>query len=521
MSGSALLRSGAIVGAMTLISRLLGFSRDLVFANIFGAGAATDAFFVAFKIPNFLRRLFAEGAFSQAFIPVLAEERQKLGDAGVRRLVAATVGTLGVILLIITLLAVVGAEGLIYLFAPGFHGEAEKFTLATEMLRITFPYLFFISLTALAAAILNSYGRFAIPALTPIWLNLVLIGAALGFTAHFQPPIMALAWGVLVAGVVQLLFQLPSLYGLGLLPRPRWGWRDSGVRKILRLMLPAIFGSSVAQINLLLDTVIASFLISGSVSWLYYSDRLVEFPLGLFGIALATVILPALSRHHAAADPETYSATLDWGLRWVMVTGVPAAIGLALLATPILTTLFQYGAFAADDVAMSSLSLMAYAFGLPAFMLVKVLAPGFYARQDTRTPVRFGVIAMVANMGLNLLFVLTIIAAGWQGAHAGLALATVCSASLNAFLLYRHLRREGILILGEGWRLFLLRLLVGNVAMAATILYLDHGAGFWLEASLMQRGTQLLLEITAAAAAYFFTLWLLRMPLTMLSARRL
>lgn len=292
-----LIKSTAIVGGMTMISRLLGFMRDVVFANIFGAGAATDAFFVAFKIPNFLRRLFAEGAFSQAFVPVLTEYRTQRDQAAVRLLIANTTGVLGAILLLLTVVAILGADYLIMLFAPGFIDDQPKFELATDMLQITFPYLFFISLTALAGGILNSYDKFAAPAITPVWLNLILIAGAVGFTAQFEPPIMALAWGVLIAGITQLLFQIPFLLKLGLLPRPRWGWHDSGVRRILRLMIPAIFGSSVAQINLLLDTIIASFLVTGSVSWLYYSDRLVEFPLGIFGIAMATVILPSLSKN--------------------------------------------------------------------------------------------------------------------------------------------------------------------------------------------------------------------------------
>lgn len=387
-----------------MISRLLGFMRDVVFANIFGAGAATDAFFVAFKIPNFLRRLFAEGAFSQAFVPVLTEYRTQRDQAAVRLLIANTTGVLGAILLLLTVVAILGADYLIMLFAPGFIDDQPKFELATDMLQITFPYLFFISLTALAGGILNSYDKFAAPAITPVWLNLILIAGAVGFTAQFEPPIMALAWGVLIAGITQLLFQIPFLLKLGLLPRPRWGWHDSGVRRILRLMIPAIFGSSVAQINLLLDTIIASFLVTGSVSWLYYSDRLVEFPLGIFGIAMATVILPSLSKKHAEADAESFSKMLDWALRWVLLIGTPAAVGLILLAGPMLTTLFNYGEFQVSDVEMSALSLMAYGIGLLGFMLVKVLAPGFYARQDTKTPVRYGIYSMVANMAMNILF---------------------------------------------------------------------------------------------------------------------
>ncbi|MCW8888045.1 MAG: murein biosynthesis integral membrane protein MurJ [Gammaproteobacteria bacterium] len=516
-----LLKSTAVVGGMTMISRLLGFMRDVVFANIFGAGALTDAFFVAFKIPNFLRRLFAEGAFSQAFVPVLTEYRTQRDKAEVRLLIANTVGVLGAILLLLTILAVLGSEYLIMLFAPGFIDEPLKFGLASDMLQITFPYLFFISLTALAGGILNSYDKFAVPAITPVWLNLILIAAAVGFTAQFEPPIMALAWGVLIAGIVQLLFQLPYLLQLGLLPRPRWGWHDSGVRRILKLMIPAIFGSSVAQINLLLDTIIASFLVTGSVSWLYYSDRLVEFPLGIFGIAMATVILPSLSKKHAEADADSFSQTLDWALRWVLLIGTPAAIGLIMLAGPMLTTLFNYGQFQSSDVEMATLSLMAYGIGLLGFMLVKVLAPGFYARQDTKTPVRYGIYSMVANMGMNILFVVPLAMGGIAGAHAGLALATSLAAFVNAGLLFRYLRREGIYRAEAGWGLFVFRLLAANGFLIGMIYWIISDLSLWLEWGMLDRVLQLLLIIAVSVIGYLAALYLVGIrPQTLLAQRR-
>ncbi|HEA25965.1 MAG TPA: murein biosynthesis integral membrane protein MurJ [Ectothiorhodospiraceae bacterium] len=516
-----LLKSTAVVGSMTMISRLLGFTRDVVFANIFGVGAATDAFFVAFKIPNFLRRLFAEGAFSQAFVPILTEYRTQRDLAAVRLLIANTTGVLSAILLLLTILAIVGSDYLIMLFAPGFSDDQSKFALASDMLQLTFPYLFFISLTALAGGILNSYDKFAAPAITPVWLNLILIAAALGFTSQFEPPIVALAWGVLIAGMVQLLFQLPFLWQLGLLARPRWGWHDSGVRRILWLMLPAIFGSSVAQINLLIDTIIASFLVTGSVSWLYYSDRLVEFPLGIFGIALATVILPSLSQKHAEADLDSFSKTLDWGLRWVLIIGTPAAVGLILLAGPMLATLFNYGEFQANDVEMSALSLMAYGVGLLGFMLVKVLAPGFYARQDIKTPVRYGIYSMVANMGMNILFVVPLLIGGVVGAHAGLALATSLAAFLNAGLLFRYLHREGIYRAEAGWGMFVFRLLVANSVLAAIILWVNADLSLWLEWGMFERVTQLLLIIGGSVLAYLVTLFLVGIrPHTLLPQHR-
>ena len=493
-----LLKSTATVGGFTLGSRVLGLLRDMVFARL-GADAATDAFFVAFKIPNFMRRLFAEGAFSQGFVPVLAEYKAGRAPQEVRELVERVAGTLGGVLFIITLIGVVAAPLLVMAFAPGFLDEPGKFDLTAAMLRITFPYLLFISLVALAGGVLNSYGRFGVPAFTPVFLNVCLIAAALWYAPRMEQPVMALAWGVFAAGGVQLLFQIPFLLALGFPPRLRWGWGHTGVKKVVRLMIPGIFGSSVAQINLLVDTLIASFLASGSITWLYYSDRLVEFPLGVFGIALATVILPNLSREHAESSPERFSATLDWGLRWVLVIGLPATVGLILLAGPMLTTLFQYGRFSGDDVTMATRSLIAYGVGLMGFILVKVLAPGFYARQDTRTPVRVAVVAMVANMVLNLALVFPL-------AHAGLALATSLAAFLNGGLLYRHLRRDGVYRPGRGWGMLWTRVLVACAAMGAVLWVGVGGAEVWLARDAWQRGLHLGLWVAVGAAVYSLVL---------------
>jgi putative peptidoglycan lipid II flippase len=505
---SRLLKSTATVGGFTMVSRVLGFVRDMVFASLFGAGVGTDAFFVAFKIPNFLRRLTAEGAFSQAFVPVLSEYKVQRDQVEVRQLISRVSGSLGAILLALTVIAVIAAPLLVMVFAPGFMKDEYKAGLTAEMLRITFPSLLFISLTALAAGVMNTYNRFAVPAVTPVWLNLSLIGAAVWLAPLFGEPVVGLAWGVLAAGLLQLAFQLPTLYRLKLLALPRWGFRDEGVRRIMRLMLPAIFGSSVAQINLLFDTIIASFLVTGSVSWLYYSDRLVEFPLGVFGIAMATVILPSLSKKHAAADPEAFSRTLDWALRWVVLIGLPATIGLTLLAAPILTTLFQYNAFGAGDVRMASLSLMAYGIGLLGFILVKVLAPGFYARQDTRTPVRIGIYAMLTNMVLNVLFVVPMAVGGYEGPHAGLALATSLSAFLNAALLFLHLRRARVFRAERGWGTFLLRILPANLFLALLLWWGTGEPGRWIERSAMERIGQLAVLIGGGAVLYFTALLL-------------
>jgi len=488
------------------MSRILGLVRDQVFAWQFGADAATDAFFVAFKIPNFLRRLFAEGAFATAFVPVLTEYKTQRSFGELKAFVDHVAGTLALVLLGVSLLGVVAAPLVVGLFAFGwyFDGQQAQLGLAAEMLRLTFPYLFFISLTAFAGGILNAHGRFAVPAFTPVLLNLALIGCALWLAPQLDQPVMALAWGVLIAGVAQFTFQLPFLKRLQLVPGFRPKPKDEGVRRILRLMLPALFAVSVTQINLLLDTVLASFLAAGSISWLYFSDRLMEFPLGILGVALGTVILPRLSQRQAEASPEGFNRTLDWGLRTTLVFGLPAALGLALLAGPMLTTLFQYKAFSAGDVMMAQRSLVAYAAGLPAFILIKVLAPGYYARQDTRTPVKYAVYAMVANMVCNLALIVPL-------QHAGLALATSLSAYLNAFLLYRGLRRQGVYTPGGHWRRMGLWLLVGLIDMAVLLWFLAPPLSYWLDAGLTARVTGLLGWIAAGAAVYFLSMLLLGM----------
>ena len=484
-----LLRSSGVVSFFTMLSRFLGLARDVVFARVIGAEALADVFFVAFKIPNFFRRLFAEGAFAQAFVPILGEYREKGNAAAVRELVSRVAGNLGLTLLFITLLIVFASPLMAAIFAPSWYMDnPTKFAATAEMLRITFPYLLFISMTGMAGAVLNSYDRFAVPAFTPLLLNVTLIVAALFGAPLFSQPAYALAWGVLIAGIVQFIFQLPFLRSIHMLPMPTVDWQHSGVRKVLALMAPAIFGVSVSQINLLLDTMLATFLPTGSVSWLYYSDRLSELPLGVFGIAIATVILPNLSRHHAAQSAQAFSQTLDWALKMILVIAVPAAAALILLAEPILVTLFYYGeVMTLRDMSMASLSLKAYAAGLIAFMLIKVLAPGFFARQDMRTPVRIGVIAMVLNMLFNLLLVIPL-HKYWQIGHLGLAAATSLSAFINAILLFLSLRKKAIYKPSEGWLRFLVGLVSSVVIMILVLTQLLDAWGgyeafyqqFWL-----------------------------------------
>lgn len=503
------LGSLSTVGGMTLLSRVLGLVREVVFARFMGAGAAMDVFVVAFQIPNFLRRMFAEGAFSQAFVPVLSEYRKTRSHDEVRGLADRVAGTLGAVLVVITALGVLGAPAIIWLSASGFQADdADKFELATQLLRITFPYLFFISLTSFCAGVLNTYDRFAVPAFTPVLLNVCLIGAVILGASATDNPVVYLAWGVFIAGLVQLLFQFPFLARLRLLPRPRFDTAHEGVRRIMTLMLPAMFGASVAQVNLLIDRAIASWLEDGSIAWLYFSDRLLEFPLGVFAIALGTVILPGLSRHKAAEEHEAFASTLDWGLRWVALIALPAACGLFFLAGPMVASVYLYGEFTPRQADMVRLSLMAYALGLVGFSMVKVLVPGYFARQDTRTPVRIGVIAMLFNVLANLVIVGGMVWSGFVAPHAGLALATVLSAWLNALLLLRGLRAEGVFRAGPGWPLLLLRIVLACAAMSLVIAWLGGHPQDWVAMAGRERVLRLLGAIMAGAAVYAATLLL-------------
>ena len=504
---TGLLRSVTTFGGWTLVSRVLGLARDIVLGVVFGPSAATDAFFVAFKIPNFLRRLFAEGAFQQAFVPVLSEARQAGGDAAVRQLFARVSGCLALVLLALTLVAMLGSPGLIRVFAPGFVDNAAQLTLAGDLLRLTFPYLLLVALTAAAAAVLNTYDSFGPPAFAPVLLNLCLIGAAVWLAPALETGVMALALAVPVAGALQLALQLPFLWKRGLLAWPRPNWQDPRVRRILRLMGPTLFSTSVQQINLLLDTILASFLIVGSISWLYWSDRLMEFPLGVFGIALGTVILPRLSGDYAAAGRERFSATLDWALRVTLIIILPATAGLIVLAEPLLTTLFQYGRFTAVDVEAASWSLMAYGVGLFGFVLVKVLVPGYFSRQDTRGPVRCAISAMLVNMVLSVSLVLLLFGTGV--AHAGLALATGIAAWVNAGLLYRGLRRDGVYVPGPGWRVLMTQALIAVAVMMAVLVWPAQQQAFWLEQGVAGRVIALGGLILGGAVAYFGVLFAL------------
>ncbi len=497
-----LLKALATVSSMTLLSRVLGFVRDAVIARVFGAGLMTDAFFVAFKIPNLLRRLFAEGAFSQAFVPILAEYKNRRGEAETRALVDHVAGMLALALVVVVIIGVLAASWIVAISAPGFTTTPEKFTLTVDLLRIVFPYILFIALTALAGGILNTWSRFAIPAFTPVLLNLSFIAFALFAAPYFDPPVKALAWAVFCGGLLQLALQLPFLARIGMLPRLRIDFRDEGMRRVLRQMAPAVFGVSVGQVSLLINTIFASFLVTGSVTWLYFADRLMEFPAGMLGVALGTILLPSLSKCHAEESGQAYSELLDWGLRLVLLLAVPAAVALALLAVPLITTLFHYGAFTATDVINTRNAVIAYSVGLVALIAVKVLAPGFYAKQDIRTPVKFAVITLVATQLMNLVFI-------WELRHAGLALAISLGACLNAGLLLRGLRRRAIYRPQPGWGIFVCKLMLAVYVMGTVLWLLAGNATSWLAASALERVWRMTLLVVAGGSTYFVVLWLL------------
>lgn len=489
-----LLRTLAKVSSLTMVSRVLGYVRDFFIARVFGAGLVTDAFFVAFKIPNLLRRLFAEGAFSQAFVPILAEQKNK-NPAEIRNLLDSIATLLFVALAVTAALGMAAAPLIVYATAPGFAADTEKFAVTVQLLRITFPYIVFISLVAFSAGILNTWNRFSVPAITPALLNVAFIVGAAFFAGHFDPPVLVLAWAVFAGGLLQLAFQVPFLVRLGLLPRWRFDFSHPGVRRLLLLMAPAAFGVSVSQISLLLNQIFASFLRTGSVSWLYYADRLMELPAGVLGVAVGTILLPSLSKYHAAAQPAEYSRLLDWGLRVTVLLAVPSAVALAVLALPLIAMLFQYGRFSPEDAWMTQRALVAYSIGLVGMILVKILAPGFYARQNVVTPVKIGIVTLVATQLMNLAFIGPL-------RHAGLALAIGLGACLNALLLYLNLKKQKIYVPQPGWPVFILKVLAA-VAFMAIVLFTSMGEpAWWLEAGWQRKVPAVIGLVLLGAAAY-------------------
>jgi len=489
-----LLRALLAVSSLTMVSRVLGYVRDFFIARLFGASLATDAFFVAFRIPNLLRRMFAEGAFSQAFVPILAEHKNR-NPGEVKDLIDRVATLLFLALVVTALLGMAAAPFIVYVTAPGFAAEPDKFALTVDLLRITFPYIVFISLVAFAAGILNTWNRFAVPAITPALLNVCFILAAVLFAGWFDPPVRVLAWAVFFGGLAQLAFQVPFLVKLGLLPRWRVDLSHPGVRRVLTLMAPAAFGVSVSQVSLVINQIFASFLQTGSVSWLYYADRLMELPAGVLGVALGTILLPSLSKYHASADHAEYSRLLDWGLRITLLLATPAAAALAVLSLPLIATLFQYGRFSNDDAWMTQQALVAYSLGLVGMILVKILAPGFYARQNVVTPVKIGIVTLIATQAMNLAFIVPL-------RHAGLALAIGLGACLNAFLLYLMLRKDRIYLPQPGWPVFVLKVLA-SVGFMAVVLFTAMGeARWWLTAHWHQKLPAALGMVALGTAVY-------------------
>jgi putative peptidoglycan lipid II flippase len=509
-----LLKALAAVSSLTLVSRILAFVRDMLLARIFGAGVANDAYIIATRLPNLLRRIFAEGAFSQAFVPIFGEYKNRRGHDETKLLVDHVTTMLALALFVVTLVGIIAAPIIIYVTAPGFVQDAGKFDLTVQMLRITSPYIFFISLVAVAAGILNTYNKFWVSAFAPVLLNICLIASALWFTPYFEQPILALAWAWLLAGLVQLAFQVPFLKKIGMLPSIRFSLKDEGMWRVIKQMGPAVFGVSIAQISLIINTIFASFLVAGSVSWLYYADRLMEFPTGLLGVALGTILLPSLSKLHANNDTAEYSKMLDWGLRLTFMLALPSALALGLIAVPLLATLFQHGAFTAHDVLMSRTALVGYSVGLIGLILVKILAPGFYARQNIRTPVKIGITTLFATQAMNLLFVF-----GMELHHAGLALSIGLGACLNSAILFYFLRKHGIYQAEPGWGKFFFKLCVALLALGLTLWFGMGSEQHWLTTHGWSRIFHLAGLVVAGVAVYFAVLFALGFRLKDFSKR--
>lgn len=497
-----LLKSLAAVSSMTMVSRVLGFVRDAIIARIFGAGMMTDAFFVAFKLPNLLRRIFAEGAFSQAFVPILAEYKSQQGEEATRTFIAYVSGLLTLVLALVSLIGVIAAPLVIWITAPGFTDTPDKFAITAALLRITFPYIFFISLASLAGAILNTWNRFSVPAFAPTLLNISMILFSLFATPYFNPPVLALAWAVIAGGILQLGYQLPHLKKIGMLVLPRLNLRDTGVWRVLKLMAPAILGVSVSQISLIINTIFASFLISGSVSWMYYADRLMELPSGVLGVALGTILLPSLAKSVAKGDNKEYSRLMDWGLRLSLLLALPCAVALGILSKPLIVSLFQYGQFSNHDASMTQRALIAYSIGLVGLIIVKVLAPGFYSRQDIKTPVKIAIITLILTQLMNLLFIVPL-------QHAGLSLSIGLAACLNAGLLLWQLLKQKIYTPQPGWLAFILKLVISVAIMATALLFTMYFVSAWDSGNMLIRLCRLMMIVIVGIVAYFGSLFIL------------
>lgn len=504
----SLLKSAATISSLTLLSRITGVIRDMLIARYFGSSAATDAFYVAFRLPNMLRRLFAEGAFQQAFVPMLSDVKANQNAEDVRTFIDRVFSVLACALLITSVVGVLAAPALVWLIAGGLAENAASFDLATELTRWMFPYIFFMSLVAMSAGVLNTWKHFAIPAFTPVLLNLSFITFILFLTPYLERPIFALAVAVIVGGVLQLGIQIPSLMKLGVLPRPvnpLKALKDFAVRKVLKLMVPALFGVGVAQLSLLINTNIASRLGTGSVTWLSFADRLMEFPTALLGVALASVLLPGLSSAFAKNDLVRYNALLDNGLRLVILFAVPAAVGMGLMADALVAFLYQGKNFQAYDVAQTSIAVVGYSFGLIGLIAIKILAPAFYARKDIRTPVKVAAVSLVCVQVSNLVFVPFF-------AHAGLALSIGVGSCINALLLFCILRRRQIYRPLKGWLKWLTAVLVASAVMGALLVFMQQGIDWSaMQPQWLKRAGLVFIYIGVAIVVYFVVLAVLGM----------
>ena len=504
------LKNTAVVSVFTMLSRVFGYIRDaLMFIFISNASGALDAFFVAFRIPNFFRRIFGEGALSTAYIPVLSDYKTKEEKSEVKEFIDSSITTISLILLIVSVIGVLIAPILIYLIAPGFiNSDTGQYDLSVSLLKITFPYMLFICLTAIAGSILNTYDNFAYPAVTPVILNLTLIISVLFFVPYFDEPVFALAWGLLIGGVIQLIFQVYPIIKLGLFPKIKFNSKHPGIKKIKEIMLPMIFGSSVTQINMIFDTVIASFLITGSIGWLYMSDRFVELPLALFGISIATVLLPKLSEYYNESDDDSYNKTLNWGFKLAILISFPTMLGLILLSDPILITLLNYKEFSSNDVYMTSIALIAFSLGLPGMIGAKILITNYYSRKDTRYPVNAALKAVICNFILNITFVVILVKTNFNGAHIGLALATSISAYVNFFFLLSTAVKTKIFSIDKNTIMILLKSIAATFVMSIFILFFDLSKKTWMNYSLTDRVGNLFLLIISASIIYFAMLYL-------------
>ncbi|WMY96952.1 MAG: murein biosynthesis integral membrane protein MurJ [Arsenophonus sp.] len=497
-----LLKTLAAISSMTMFSRMLGFIRDAIIARFFGVGVETDAFVISFRLPNLLRRIFAEGAFSQAFVPILAEYKNKKSDNETRTFISNIAGFLILVLAVITLIGMFSAPWIIYIVTPGFSEISNKFDLIFSLLKITFPYIFFISLVSLTGVVLNTWSCFTVPAFTPVFLNISMIIAVLFLAPYCTPPILALGWGILIGGILQLFYQLPFLQKIGMLVLPRISFTNKDMWRMIKLMGPLVISASISQISLIMNTMFASFLREGSVSWMYYADRLMELPNGVLGVGLGTILLPSLAKSVSIGDNKEYQRLINLGLKLCFLLALPCSIVLAILAHPLTVSLFQYGNFTSYDSRMTQYALIAYCSGLMGVIVVKVLAPGFYSKKDIKTPLKIAIITLILTQFMNFIFVDFL-------KHVGLALSLALSSCFHALMLYSELRRKKLFSPLSGWRKFFFKLIIALIVMTFVLLLMLNFMPIWEQGNMVLRIIRLLSVIFITAISYFFTLFVL------------